>query len=131
MEIAQTVLMTALLCTCSHDLLSCVSVMQGFISGGKDGVVTLWDKAFENILKKYTLHSSAVGGGRGQMYEDTPPIRALCQGQGQILVGTRNSEILEVGSGGSTQLLVQVGHMTCHMLLSHSCDYHLTGSHGR
>ena len=94
-------------------------------------MVTLWDRAFENILKKYALHSSAVGGGRGQLYEDTPPIRALCQGQGQILVGTRNSEILEIGSSGSTQLLVQVGHMICHVVSSHLCDYHLTGSHGR
>ena len=72
----------------------------------------LWDEAFDNILKTYALHSSAVGGGRGQLYEDTPPIRSLYLGQGKILVGTRNSEILEIDRSGPIQFLIQVGHVT-------------------
>ena len=66
--------------------------LQGFISGGKDGVVCLWDETFTNSLKTYKLHSSATFGG-GAFHSDLPPIRALVLGQGKILVGTRNSEV--------------------------------------
>lgn len=65
---------------------------QGFVSGGKDGTVALWDEGFQNCLKTYQLHSSAIEGG-GQLFVDLPPIRALTLGQGRILVGTRNSEV--------------------------------------
>ena len=65
---------------------------QGFVSGGKDGVVGLWDEGFQNRLKTYQLHSSALEGG-GTLRSDLPPIRALALGQGRILVGTKNSEV--------------------------------------
>ncbi len=67
-------------------------LFQGFISGGKDGVVCLWDDSFTNTLKKYQLHSSAIEGG-GVLHSDLPPVRALVLGQGKILVGTKNSEV--------------------------------------
>ena len=70
----------------------CVCFLQGFISGGKDGVVCLWDETFTNSLKTYQLHTSAIEGGRA-LHSDLPPIRALVMGQGKILVGTRNSEV--------------------------------------
>ena len=66
--------------------------LQGFISGGKDGVVCLWDESFSNTLKTYQLHSSAIEGGAA-LHSDLPPIRALVLGQGKILVGTKNSEV--------------------------------------
>ena len=65
------------------------------MSGGKDGVVRLWDESFGSCLKTYQLHSSAIEGGRGQLFADLPPIRALSLGQGKILVGTKHSEVSE------------------------------------
>lgn len=67
-------------------------LLQGYITGGKDGVVCLWDEEFTNCLKTYQLHSSAIEGG-GVLHSDLPPIRALVLGHGKILVGTRNSEV--------------------------------------
>ena len=52
----------------------------------------LWDEGFQNCLKTYQLHSSALGGGAG-LLSDLPPVRALALGQGRILVGTKNSEV--------------------------------------
>ena len=63
------------------------------MSGGKDGVVRLWDESFGSCLKTYQLHSSAIEEGRGRLYTDLPPIRALSLGQGKILVGTKHSEV--------------------------------------
>ena len=71
-------------------------------------MVALWDEAFTNILKTYSLHSSSLSG-EGQLYKDTPPIRSLSLGQGKILVGTKNSEVLEIDRSGPIHLLVQVG----------------------
>ena len=68
------------------------------MSGGKDGTVALWDEGFQNCLKTYQLHSSAIEGG-GQLFMDLPPIRALALGQGRILVGTKNSEVGVCGGG--------------------------------
>jgi WD40 repeat protein len=67
--------------------------LQGFVSGGKDGVVRLWDESFGSCLKTYQLHSSAIEEGRGRLFADLPPIRALSLGQGKILVGTKHSEV--------------------------------------
>ena len=66
---------------------------QGFVSGGKDGVVRLWDESFGSCLKTYQLHSSAIDEGKGRLFADLPPIRAISLGQGKILVGTKNSEV--------------------------------------
>lgn len=67
---------------------------QGFITGGKDGKVALWDEQFEHCLKTYQLHSSAVEtGGWAQLHTDLPAVRALSLGQNKILVGTKTSEV--------------------------------------
>ena len=63
------------------------------MSGGKDGVVRLWDESFSSCLKTYQLHSSAIEEGRGRLFADLPPIRALSLGQGKILIGTKHSEV--------------------------------------
>ena len=76
-------------------------------------MVALWDEAFTHILKTYSLHSSSLSG-EGQLYKDLPPIRALSLGHGKILVGTKNSEVLEIDRSGPIHLLVQVRR---------SCDY--------
>ena len=77
------------------------------MSGGKDGVVCLWDEALTNCLKTYQLHSSAIEGG-AKLTFDLPPVRALALGQGKILVGTKWSEVLEIERSGPIHLLVQV-----------------------
>ncbi|OXB55335.1 hypothetical protein ASZ78_002506 [Callipepla squamata] len=83
----------------------------GFVTGGKDGVVALWDDTFERCLKTYAIKRAALApGSKGLLLEDNPSIRAISLGHGHILVGTKNGEILEVDKSGPITLLVQ-GHM--------------------
>ena len=65
---------------------------QGYVSGGKDGAVCLWNDTFLNRLKTYHLQSDALEGG-ARLTFDLPAVRALCLGEGKILVGTKNSEV--------------------------------------
>ncbi|XP_035687635.1 echinoderm microtubule-associated protein-like 6 isoform X3 [Branchiostoma floridae] len=84
---------------------------KGFVTGGKDGVVGLWDDQFERCLKTYAIKRGALApGSRGVLLEDCPSIRAITLGHGHILVGTKNGEILEVDKSGPMNILVQ-GHM--------------------
>ncbi|TTC14938.1 Echinoderm microtubule-associated protein-like 6 [Bagarius yarrelli] len=83
----------------------------GFATGGKDGIVALWDDTFERCLKTYAIKRSLLApGSKGLLLEDNPSIRAISLGHGHILVGTKNGEILEVDKTGPITLLVQ-GHM--------------------
>nr|XP_039266613.1 echinoderm microtubule-associated protein-like 6 [Styela clava] len=83
---------------------------KGFVTGGKDGVVSLWDETFDRCLKSYSLSNQALSTTiYGKMLEDNPCIRALTLGHGKILVGTKNGEILEVDKTGPILLLTQ-GH---------------------
>ncbi len=77
--------------------------------------MALWDEELSHVLKTYSLLSSSLTGG--QLYKDTPPIRALALGQGKILAGTKHGEIVEIDRSGPIKLLVQVGHMTSHMFV--------------
>uniref|UniRef100_UPI00398E636F echinoderm microtubule-associated protein-like 6 isoform X3 n=1 Tax=Pristiophorus japonicus TaxID=55135 RepID=UPI00398E636F len=84
---------------------------KGFITGGKDGVVELWDDIFERCLKTYAIKRAALSpGSKGLLLEDNPSLRAITLGHGHILVGTKNGEILEIDKSGPMILLVQ-GHM--------------------
>ncbi|XP_072121311.1 echinoderm microtubule-associated protein-like 6 isoform X4 [Mobula birostris] len=84
---------------------------KGFVTGGKDGVVELWDDIFERCLKTYAIKRAALSpASKGLLLEDNPSLRAITLGHGHILVGTKNSEILEIDKSGSMTLLVQ-GHM--------------------
>ena len=67
------------------------SSSKGFVTGGKDGQVCIWDDKFKGCLKRYDIHSSSLVEGR--LSADCPPVRALCLGHGKVLVGTRNSEV--------------------------------------
>ncbi|KAG8013418.1 Echinoderm microtubule-associated protein-like 5, partial [Nibea albiflora] len=83
----------------------------GFVTGGKDGIVALWDDTFERCLKTYAIKRAVLApGSKGLLLEDNPSIRAISLGHGHILVGTKNGEILEVDKSGPITLLVQ-GHM--------------------
>ncbi|XP_043551898.1 echinoderm microtubule-associated protein-like 6 isoform X1 [Chiloscyllium plagiosum] len=84
---------------------------KGFVTGGKDGIVELWDDIFERCLKTYAIKRSALSpGSKGLLLEDNPSLRAITLGHGHILVGTKNGEILEIDKSGPITLLVQ-GHM--------------------
>ncbi|OCT79280.1 hypothetical protein XELAEV_18026090mg [Xenopus laevis] len=84
---------------------------KGFVTGGKDGVVELWDDMFERCLKTYPIKRAALSpSSKGLLLEDNPSIRAITLGHGHILVGTKNGEILEIDKSGPMTLLVQ-GHM--------------------
>ncbi|MGH0182479.1 UNVERIFIED_CONTAM: hypothetical protein FKN15_009768 [Acipenser sinensis] len=97
----------------AHDgpVFSMHALEKGFVTGGKDGVVALWDDTFERCLKTYAVKRAVLApGSKGLLLEDNPSIRAISLGHGHILVGTKNGEILEVDKSGPITLLVQ-GHM--------------------
>ncbi|KAK9412191.1 echinoderm microtubule-associated protein-like 6 [Crotalus adamanteus] len=97
----------------SHDgpVFAMHALDKGFVTGGKDGVVALWDDTFERCLKTYAIKRAALSpGSKGLLLEDNPSIRAIILGHGHILVGTKNGEILEIDKTGPMTLLVQ-GHM--------------------
>ena len=79
------------------------------MTGGKDGVVCLWDDQFERNLKTYPIKRSALSPGtKGVLVRDNPAVRAVVLGHGHILVGTKNSDILEISKEGVMDILVQV-----------------------
>ncbi|XP_016361551.1 echinoderm microtubule-associated protein-like 5 isoform X5 [Sinocyclocheilus anshuiensis] len=97
----------------AHDgpVFSMHALEKGFVTGGKDGIVALWDDTFERCLKTYAIKRAVLApGSKGLLLEDNPSIRAISVGHGHILVGTKNGEILEVEKNGPITLLVQ-GHM--------------------
>uniref|UniRef100_A0A4W3H8Y1 EMAP like 5 n=1 Tax=Callorhinchus milii TaxID=7868 RepID=A0A4W3H8Y1_CALMI len=97
----------------AHDgpVFSMHALEKGFVTGGKDGIVALWDDCFERCLKTYAIKRSALTpGSKGLLLEDNPSIRAITLGHGHVLVGTKNGEILEIDKSGPITLLVQ-GHM--------------------
>ncbi|XP_038164226.1 echinoderm microtubule-associated protein-like 6 isoform X2 [Cyprinodon tularosa] len=97
----------------AHDgpVFAMLSLDKGFVTGGKDGVVELWDDMFDRCLKTYAIKRTALSAGsKGLLLEDNPSIRAISLGHGHILVGTKNGEVLEIDKTGPMTLLVQ-GHM--------------------
>ncbi|XP_046714063.1 echinoderm microtubule-associated protein-like 6 isoform X3 [Silurus meridionalis] len=97
----------------AHDgpVFAMCSLDKGFVTGGKDGIVELWDDMFERCLKTYAIKRAALSpSSKGLLLEDNPSMRAITLGHGHILVGTKNGEILEIDKSGPMTLLVQ-GHM--------------------
>ncbi|XP_076834021.1 echinoderm microtubule-associated protein-like 5 isoform X2 [Brachyhypopomus gauderio] len=97
----------------AHDgpVFSMYALEKGFVTGGKDGLVALWDDTFERCLKTYAIKRAVLApGSKGLLLEDNPSIRAISLGHGHMLVGTKNGEILELDKSGPITLLVQ-GHM--------------------
>ena len=68
------------------------SLSKGFVSGGKDGIVALWDENFSRCLKTYKIAKTSLEKG-SILAQDFPSVRAVTLGQGKILVGTRTSEV--------------------------------------
>ncbi|XP_029642851.1 echinoderm microtubule-associated protein-like 6 [Octopus sinensis] len=86
------------------------SLEKGFVTGGKDGNVSLWDSEFLQCLRTYSIkRSSFTKGMHGVLVEDFPAVRAVILGHGKILVGTKNGEVLEIEKDGPMTILTQ-GH---------------------
>ncbi|KAF1375383.1 hypothetical protein PFLUV_G00219460 [Perca fluviatilis] len=86
----------------AHDgpVFAMFSLDKGFVTGGKDGVVELWDDMFDRCLKSYAIKRAALSpGSKGLLLEDNPSIRAITLGHGHILVGTKNGEVILVVQG--------------------------------
>jgi len=84
---------------------------KGYVSGGKDGIVCLWDENLSRCLKSYKLNQASLAPGQAKevLLQDMPAIRAVTLGQGKILIGTKNGEIFEIDKSGPVTSLIQ-GH---------------------
>ncbi len=67
------------------------------ITGGNDGIIHHWDKNF-NKLFSLSIKDEKIGS---QM----PRVRALCEKDGILLIGTRGSEIIEVKNKNANVLI--------------------------
>lgn len=48
--------------------------LQGFVTGGKDGIVALWDDTFERCLKTYAIKRAVLApGSKGKKGHVVPP----------------------------------------------------------
>ena len=79
------------------------------MTGGKDGVIGLWDDQFERCLKNYAIKRASIAqGSNGMLISESPAVRAIVLGHGKILVGTKNGEILEIDKAGPITIISQV-----------------------
>lgn len=70
----------------------------GFISGGNDGMIYIWDDKYKKISKLSILEKS--------ISSLSPKVRSVCEGDnGNILVGTRGGEIIEFEGNNPNVLL--------------------------
>lgn len=82
---------------------------EGFVTGGKDGCVILWDKEFNSQIKKYSVDKKSIGKSKGKLSIDNPTIKAICLAHKKIIVGTLYGEIIEIDRDSSMNILTQ-GH---------------------
>ena len=69
-----------------------VCFFQGFVTGGKDGVVVVWDMFFEHCLKAFKVERTVMNYG-SILLDDCPPIRSIHTNATRILIGTGNDEV--------------------------------------
>ncbi|CAB4035433.1 echinoderm microtubule-associated -like 6 [Paramuricea clavata] len=81
---------------------------EGFVTGGKDGVVVVWDTFFEHCLKAFRVERTVMNYG-SILLDDTPPIRSIHTNATRILIGTGNDEVIEIEEDGKMTIIVQ-GH---------------------
>lgn len=62
------------------------------MTGGRDGVVTMWDPLFEQCLKAFKVEAASMNPG-SVLLQNLPPVRALHTDEGKILIGTGNDEV--------------------------------------
>ena len=81
---------------------------QGFVTGGQDGVVVIWDESFTQPLRAFKIETSRFPTGTILLH-DCPPVRSIHTDEGNVLVGTGNNEIIQIHYDGSMELFIQVG----------------------
>ncbi|CAF0858738.1 unnamed protein product [Adineta steineri] len=85
---------------------------KGYITGGKDGKVILWDPEFKKSIKTYELtNKNLASDSRGLLTEEETSktsIRAVTLTR-RIFVGTNRGEICEIEKDGRIRICVQ-GH---------------------
>ena len=62
------------------------------MTGGRDGVVTIWDAAFEQCLRAFKVEDASMNP-RSVLLQNLPPVRALHTDEDKILIGTGNDEV--------------------------------------
>ncbi|CAF1210286.1 unnamed protein product [Rotaria sordida] len=82
---------------------------KGYVTGGKDGKVILWDPEFKKSIKTYELtNKHLTPDSRGMLTEEPTVIRAVTLTR-RIIVGTRGGEICEIEKDGRIRIPIQ-GH---------------------
>ena len=76
-------------------------VRQGYLTGGQDGYVCLWDQEFAKCLKIFPISNAYVTAGHMTLTTDHPSIRACAMGMGRIVAGTQRGEIVEIYEDGN------------------------------
>ncbi|XP_078612841.1 echinoderm microtubule-associated protein-like 6 [Branchiostoma floridae x Branchiostoma japonicum] len=84
------------------------------LTAGKDGVVCMWTEDFAKCVKRYTINRHFLQAGRAALLEDKPPVRTVCPGEGAVLVGTKNGEVLELDRATGKFAILAQGHMGKH-----------------
>jgi microtubule-associated protein-like 6 len=85
--------------------------VQVFVTGGKDGIVSIWDDNFA-LLKNYSIAKSSLAPGpQNVLLKDNPPVRSVVFGNGRMLVGTKNSEVIEINNKEGAMNVITQGHM--------------------
>ena len=92
---------------CNIDTKRYISCFQGFVSGGKDGVVVLWDEMFSQPLRAFQIETSKFPPGTILLHEK-PPIRSLHTDEGRIVLGTGHDDIIQIFADGSMEIILQV-----------------------
>ena len=82
-----------------------IALDKGFVTGGKDAKVILWDDTFENQLKTYSLSSFKTQNPVLNL-NPVQAVRGIALGKGKIVVGTRGGNIFEIDKGGKVELLI-------------------------
>ena len=56
------------------------------MTGGKDGVVCIWDESFKTCVKSYPVtNANLAEGSSGRLLEDSPTVRAIYLGKYRVL----------------------------------------------
>ena len=87
----------------------------GFVTGGKDGTVILWDDKFSKKIQTYNVNKKSLEKSRkGIISQDNPTIKAICLAfaHKKIIIGTISGEIIEIDKDGAMDILSQVGIKT-------------------
>ncbi|CAF1609867.1 unnamed protein product [Rotaria magnacalcarata] len=82
---------------------------KGYVTGGKDGKVILWDPELQKTIKIYELTNQHLApDSRGRLSEEPTSVRAVSLTR-RIIVGTGGGEICEIEKNGLIRVSIQ-GH---------------------